>query len=766
MSANFRVNLIELRDRIREKAREVEAINGNEEDLRERIEQELRIHAWNRLNVPTPRYEYRVDLGTYAKSYGRIDALYGLTIFEYKVPRTLRRTHKRDEAIRKLKEEYIPGLLEENWVKEQLALAKARGLSPRILGIIIDGYNVVFVEYSPETKRYTVDPEIGSYDLDEDVLRKVIRAVIASYKKKLDARVLAADFGYESSTAKRAVKVFYRKLSSPKSGRTNVLFNEWVRLVSQAYPISGEELKEIAIHYGFSRAELGSIDGVKLFYAIQTYYSLILKLLAVEVASRFYDSSVITFTEQLRGVISDPDELKRWLELLEDGTAYSWYGIKNFLEGEFFSWYLDEWDEDIYYVVKEIISELANYDVEMLTLDLSAARDMFKLLYEELVPRKEVRQKLGIYTTPDWLAELVLKQMGISPEEFLKLKEKGVDPFNLKFLDPGVGTGTFLTIIIQMLGKYLRQLYGESIPANVAREALFKVTKNVVGFDIDTIAILTARTCYLISLATVGLLQHKHGLEIELPVYMANSVITAEEMGSKILIRQIPGATLDGVKISTTVNDFLIPKRLVVEGIIMTILSDLKDYLSSEASPDIVVEEIATKYELTKGEAYALRDYLYSILFKLEKKKGLGKVLIPIIRSHILSSIFKGYFDFIVGNPPWLAYRYIASPEYQKVVKALIKDYYKLVLDEHLMTHMEMATLFLVRCADLYLNPKGSRMIGFVMPRAIFSADQHDRFRRGEIARVNLDVLMIIDLKDVSPLFYVPACAVIARRAS
>jgi len=88
------------------------------------------------------------------------------------------------------------------------------------------------------------------------------------------------------------------------------------------------------------------------------------------------------------------------------------------------------------------------------------------------------------------------------------------------------------------------------------------------------------------------------------------------------------------------------------------------------------------------------------------------------------------------------------------------------VLDEHLMTHMEMATLFLVRCADLYLNPKGSRMIGFVMPRAIFSADQHDRFRRGEIARVDLDVLMIIDLKDVSPLFYVPACAVIARRVS
>jgi len=78
------------------------------------------------------------------------------------------------------------------------------------------------------------------------------------------------------------------------------------------------------------------------------------------------------------------------------------------------------------------------------------------------------------------------------------------------------------------------------------------------------------------------------------------------------------------------------------------------------------------------------------------------------------------------------------------------------------MTHMEMATLFFVRSIDLYLRDDG--MIGFVMPRAIFSADQHDVFRRGAVTRVRYQFKVIIDCEGVEPLFYVPACAVIAQK--
>ena len=100
--------------------------------------------------------------------------------------------------------------------------------------------------------------------------------------------------------AQKAVRAFYSALEKPKSERTKVLFEERKRLVSHAYPLSSEQLRRIAEHYGFSREEIQGMDGIKLFYAIQTYYVLVLKLLAAEVAARFYDSAAGAYIKRLR----------------------------------------------------------------------------------------------------------------------------------------------------------------------------------------------------------------------------------------------------------------------------------------------------------------------------------------------------------------------------------------------------------------------------------------------------------------------------------
>jgi type I restriction-modification system DNA methylase subunit len=155
------------------------------------------------------------------------------------------------------------------------------------------------------------------------------------------------------------------------------------------------------------------------------------------------------------------------------------------------------------------VEKLSEYDVESLTLNPRWARDVFKLLYEELVPRREVRQRLGIYTTPDWLAELILDNIGLTVDNMIKMRSEGKDPLDVRVLDPGVGTGTFLTLYIQRIGEYLRKIYGGSIPPKDAEEALRKVVRNVVGFDVDVLALMTARANYLIALASAGLLQYK-----------------------------------------------------------------------------------------------------------------------------------------------------------------------------------------------------------------------------------------------------------------
>ncbi|MDA8215895.1 MAG: hypothetical protein M0Z64_11570, partial [Nitrospiraceae bacterium] len=131
----------------------------------------------------------------------------------------------------------------------------------------------------------------------------------------------------------------------------------------------------------------------------------------------------------------------------------------------------------------------------------------------------------------------------------------------------------------------------------------------------------------------------------------------------------------------------------------------------------------------------------------------------------------KDKFDVIIGNPPWLSYRYVDKGEYQKFLKEMIVEKYKLLggvsageklkVKAELMTHMELATLFFLRTADLYLKDGG--LIGFVMPRSLFNADQHNTFRRQQY-HIKLGLTEIWDMEKVKPLFNVPTCVFVAKK--
>jgi len=122
----------------------------------------------------------------------------------------------------------------------------------------------------------------------------------------------------------------------------------------------------------------------------------------------------------------------------------------------------------------------------------------------------------------------------------------------------------------------------------------------------------------------------------------------------------------------------------------------------------------------------------------------------------------KGKFDVVLGNPPWLSYRYVEKGEYQKFLKRQIVEEYRLLSGKaELITHMELATLFFLRAADLYLKEGGT--IGFVLPRSVFSSDQHYNFRRSYFS-LSLGFEEVWDLEEVEPLFNVPACVFFGKK--
>jgi hypothetical protein len=139
------------------------------------------------------------------------------------------------------------------------------------------------------------------------------------------------------------------------------------------------------------------------------------------------------------------------------------------------------------------------------------------------------------------------------------------------------------------------------------------------------------------------------------------------------------------------------------------------------------------------------------------------------IHPFILKNIYKpstlGEFDIIIGNPPWLSYRFVNSLERQETLKDLIVNHYTL-LDRNStsnITNLELATLFFVKCTDIYLRPGGT--IAFVMPRSLFTADQHHNLRADKINKVKLGINSVWDLK-VEPLFNVPSCTIFATKDS
>ena len=295
------VNVATLAEEIYQSAREVDIKGEDEEALKIRLEEAFRREAWSKLGVPRPKYEYRIRT-----IYGirRPDALYGLTIFEYKRPGTLKKPSALRSAVEQVKK-YIEALRTHEDVRAILNMARKEGLLPRLIGVIIDGYMVYFIEYDPYTGMWR---EEGPSEIknNPEIIRRIVRTVIATYRKRLDAKLLAIDFGYESKVARKAVQVFYRKLMNPKSSKTVCLFEEWRTLASQAYALSPQELAKVASYYGLPE----KINGEKLFFAIQTYYSLIVKLIAVEVASCFYDAAVASYFDKIRQAIGKPKELK------------------------------------------------------------------------------------------------------------------------------------------------------------------------------------------------------------------------------------------------------------------------------------------------------------------------------------------------------------------------------------------------------------------------------------------------------------------------
>ncbi|GAI13026.1 unnamed protein product, partial [marine sediment metagenome] len=268
--------------------------------------------------------------------------------------------------------------------------------------------------------------------------------------------------------------------------------------------------------------------------------------------------------------------LQAQLADIEDGGIYAKRGITNFLEGDFFRWYLDALSPRLEEAIREIARGLSEFEPATTTIHPESARDLLKKLYQYLVPQ-EVRHKLGEYYTPDWLAELLLNETGYEGNTLKRL------------LDPACGCGTFLVLAIQRAKEYGRT--HKEPPLETAQ----RIVANIWGFDLNPLAVIAARTNYLFALGDLANeLRH-----LEIPVYLTDSVLWPE----KAVQMQLDFVGGEHIKIQTSVGQFHVPYIWVKdEGFLMRraapLVEDMakQNYSTFEAMGRFEKEGIKTKF--------------------------------------------------------------------------------------------------------------------------------------------------------------------------
>jgi hypothetical protein len=643
-----------------------------EEDLKIRVEVTLRpiLEKWG---IQWASYEHGHEI-----SGGRKDALYGHVILEYKSPGRL----DSKTEFRKAKEqvrEYI-----------QKQCADERDYS-KYFGVIIDGHKISFVRFRSGRWEEQEEP----LSVNKETVRTLLRAIRGLRLKIIDPATLVTDFG-PGELSKKVIELLYDSLRKPDSKRTQMLFEDWKRVFSQVCAYSPEKLSALIEYYGLKQK---SIDIEKLMFCIHTYYTLLMKLITSEVIS-YFNPMFGSFLDRIETAYHTKlVDMKKELEDLEEGGIIAELGVRNLLEADYFAWYLDEWSKEIAEVIIAIVEQLKEYDPGTSELYPERVKDLFKRLYQNLVPRK-VRHDLGEYFTPDWLADLVLDEVGYegNPEK--------------RLLDPACGSGTFLVLAISRVKAWAEKEFHPD-----KKELLRRITSNVIGVDLNPLAVLAAKANYVLALGELNRLLP--GQNIDIPVYLADSILVSRKP-----------SLMDEWEFSlkTSVGDFSFPHEIVDKNQLPKALALIETGIKGEYSKDEFRNFASAQLKGLKGTSIDSLTRLFVFMRKLEKE-GKNRIWTRLLKNSF-APLLMGKFHSVVGNPPWINWESLPE-KYRDDTKTLWNSYGLLERTEGASlgkVKRDMAMLFTVRCLDRYVTEKGR--FAFLIPFTTYKSQSGAGFRR------------------------------------
>lgn len=422
------------------------------------------------------------------------------------------------------------------------------------------------------------------------------------------------------------------------------------------------------------------------------------------------------------------------IPLALNGKYFYELNVRNYVEKDFFYWInFEQVSEFALHIWNNIFNQLNTYDFS--TIDQDFLKDMYQGLIDP-----ENRHDLGEYYTPDWLCEKIVKQ--------------SLTKFKLgtsKVADITCGSGSFLRVAIRYLISQNNK--------NNTKDLAYRISKSVIGFEIHPLAVFIAKTNYMLALEGFIKVLPK---PLTLPIYLCDSLLSGKFDKDDLINKEFIQIECFGKVVS-----FPRVKILMNEG-----FDEIVDFIESNLNtPKNEIRKLVSgfvkKYKMTDESK---REVFIDSVVKLanivyEKYRNTDSTTWSyVLKNNYRPIFFSQKFDVIVGNPPWLSFRYIKSEDYRKELETLGLEKYKIAPNsDKLRTQMELATIFLAHGVDYYLKDKGK--LYFVLPRSLFSADHHSEFRESKF-NLPMKVNSIWDLGKVKPLFNVPSCVIFVGKES
>jgi len=658
----------------------------------------------------------------YTLATGRADAVYNRCVIEYEPPGSLRPQLSHGQtrhAVQQVKA-YLEGVAQTE-----------RQARDRLLGVAFDGHYFIFVRYH-EGHFIVEEPLAVNAASAERFLRSLFS--LASGRALIPEN-LVEDFGSQNDLSRQVTGALYRALTERQDDLTARLFTQWQIFFGETagFEAAGgqmphhQELRAFAQGMGLAGKE---VNIPRFFFAIQTYFSFLVKTIARLVLQAYAGGALgatpLTTLANLQG-----EALRAELRKMEDGGIFRALGLKNLLEGDFFSWYLSAWDAGIEDALRQTLARLAGYNPVTVQDDPHSTRDLLKKLYHYLLPR-EIRHDLGEFYTPDWLAERLLKQLG-EPLFQPPNANRRVPTPDKRLLDPACGSGTFPVLAIRALKANCRQ-------AGLAESDTLEIILNcVAGIDLNPLAVLAARVNYLLAIA--DLLPYRRR-EVEIPIYLADSILTpARGAGLFEQDRRI---------LETAVGTLPVPDTLTSREKMERFADVLETCVSGGFAPAVFLERCRRELPevVTHVGIEAVLAELFDQLSDLHRR-GLDSIWVRVLKNAFMP-LFLEPFDYVVGNPPWINWESLPQG-YREQVAPLWQGYglfqhkgFDAILGK---SKDDLSALMTYVAADRYLKPGGK--LGFVITQSVWkTAGAGQGFRRFRIGQqgAHLRVLHVDDL--------------------